>query len=184
MALVHTACGRSESKHLRPTLAGHVEGCPVIALCWPGSPRRAGRGPVSCDSGPGSLATQHWAGARGTGTPPPHPWPPASPLGHTEDRAPPVSGTVWPGIWGSLPLLPPALQLGGGVEVGGASATRPLTGSQVGGGVRSRLQRRFSRRGKQRGPWPRRQRYPTEDPAHTLQDFGGSCAGADHGRLS
>lgn len=75
MALVHTACGRSESKYLRPTLAGHVEGCPVIALCRPGSPRRAGRGPVSCDSGPSSLATQHWAGARGTGTPPPHPWP-------------------------------------------------------------------------------------------------------------
>ena len=65
MALVHTACGRSESKHLRPTPAGHVEGCPVIALCRPGSPWRAGRGPVSRESGPGGLATQHRAGAAG-----------------------------------------------------------------------------------------------------------------------
>lgn len=184
MALVHTACGRSESKYLRPTLAGHVEGCPVIALCRPGSPRRAGRGPVSCDSGPSSLATQQLGRGTGHRDAPSPPLAPTFPLGHPEDPAPPVSGTVWPGIWGSLPLLPPALQLGGGVEVGGASATRPLTGSQVGGGVRSRLQRRFSRRGKQRGPWPRRQQYPTEDPAHTLQDVGGSCAGADHGRLS
>lgn len=75
MALVHTACGRSESKHLRPTPAGHAEGCSVIALCWPGSPRQAGRGPVSCDSGPSSLATQCWAGVLGTGLPPPHPQP-------------------------------------------------------------------------------------------------------------
>lgn len=58
VAVVHTAYGRSESKHLRPTPAGHEESCPVIALCWLGSPRQARRGPVSCDSGHSGLATQ------------------------------------------------------------------------------------------------------------------------------
>ena len=124
MALVHTACGRSESKHLRPTPAGHAEGCSVIALCWPGSPRQAGCGPVSCDSGPSGLATQHWVGALGTGSPPPQPQPQPhfSPLATLKIL--PLLGTVWPGAWGSLPLLHPALQPGGGVEVGGASGPR------------------------------------------------------------
>lgn len=120
MALVHTACGRSESKHLRPTPASHAEGCSVIALCWPGSPRQAGCGPVSCDSGPSGIATQRWVGVLGSGSPPPHP--PASLYpSATLKTLPHLSGTVWPGVWGSVPLLHPALQPGGGVEVGGAS---------------------------------------------------------------
>lgn len=45
---------------------------------------------------------------------------PTFPLTHPEDPVLPESGAVWPGIWGSLPLLAPSLHLGGGVEVGGA----------------------------------------------------------------
>ncbi|XP_035308033.1 leukemia inhibitory factor isoform X4 [Cricetulus griseus] len=74
MAAVHTACGRSESKHLRPTPAGHEESCPVIALCWLGSPRQARRGPVSCDSGHSGLATQP-RGIKYRDAPSPHPTP-------------------------------------------------------------------------------------------------------------
>ena len=156
---MHTACGRSESKHLRPTPAGHVEGCPVIALCRPGSPWQAGRGPVSCESGPGGLATQHRAGAaRAQGRPLPSPGR-SSLLSGPEEPGPPVSGAVCPGTWAARPPWPPALQLGvGGVGWGGSGgslrATRPWTGSQVGGGVRRRLQRRFSRRGKQQKAQP------------------------------
>lgn len=167
MALVHTACGRSESKYLRPTLAGHVEGCPVIALCRPGSPRGLGTAQSAVTQVPAALPRSTGQGRGAQGRPLPTPGP-TSHLSHPEEPAPPVSGTAWPGTWGFLPPLPPALQLGCGVEVGGASATRPLTGSQVGGRVSSRLQRRFSRRGKQRGLWPQRRRCPTEDLSHTL----------------
>lgn len=183
MALVHTACGRSESKYLRLTLAGHAEGCPVIALCRPGSPRRAGRGPVSCDSGPSSLATQHQAGLWGTGTPPPHPWLCFSLQPPQRLCSTCVRYSLARKLGFSAPVAPSPSSGGRGESGGSLRATRPLKGSQVGGGVRSPLQRRFSRRGKQRGPWPRRRRCPTEDLAHTPRDTGGSCADADHGRL-
>lgn len=130
---VHTAHGRSESKHLKPTPAGHAEGCPVIALCRPGSPWRAGRGPVSRESGPGGLATQHRAGAAQLqGRPLPSPGH-APLLGLPEEPGPPVSGAVWPGTWAARPPWPPALQLvggSGGVEVGGASGP-PGPGREV-----------------------------------------------------
>lgn len=58
MVAVHTARGRSESRHLKSTPAGHEESCSVIAVCWLGSPRQARRGPVSCDSGHSGFATQ------------------------------------------------------------------------------------------------------------------------------
>lgn len=153
MALVHTACGRSESKHLRPTPAGHAEGCSVIALCWPGSPRQAGRGPVSCDSGPSGLATQCWAGVLGTGSPPPHPQPHFTP-GHPKDPVPPIRRRLARSLGFSAPVAPSPSARGWGGSGGSLRATRHLTGSQVGGSVRSCLQRRFSRRGKQRGPGP------------------------------
>lgn len=153
MALVHTACGRSESKHLRPTPAGHAEGCSVIALCWPGSPRQAGCGPVSCDSGPSGLATQRWVGVLGTGSPLPTPSP-TLPLGHPEDPARPVRRSLARSVGFSAPVAPSPSARGWGGSGGSLRATRHLTGSQVGGSARSWLQRRFSRRGKQRGPGP------------------------------
>lgn len=64
---------------------------------------------------PGS--TRQGCGAQGRPLPTPGS---TSPLSHPEDSALPVSGAVWPGTWGSLPLLPLAPHLGGGVEVGGA----------------------------------------------------------------
>lgn len=155
---MHTARGRSESKHLRPTPAGHAEGCPVIALCRPGSPWQAGRGPVSCESGPGGLATQHRAGAaRAQGRPLPSPGC-SSLLGGPEEPGPPVSGAVWPGTWAARPRGPQPFSWWGGSGGGGSGgslrATRPWTGSQVGGGVRRHLQRRFSGRGKQQRAGP------------------------------
>lgn len=54
MAPVHTARGRSESKHLRPTLAGHAEGCPVIALCL-GHSEGPGAAPSAVTQGPAAL---------------------------------------------------------------------------------------------------------------------------------
>lgn len=153
MALVHTACGRSESKHLRPTPASHAEGCSVIALCWPGSPRQAGCGPVSCDSGPSGIATQRWVGVLGSGSPPPHP--PASLYpSATLKTLPPVRHSLARSLGFSASVAPSPSARGWGGSGGSLRATRHLTGSQVGGSVRSCLQRRFSRRGKQRGPGP------------------------------
>lgn len=91
-AVVHTACGRSESKHLRPTPVGHVEGSPVIALCWPGSPRQAGRGPVSRDSGHSASPRSRGRGIGQSDAPSPRlPFP----VDHSDDpNLPPVPGTV------------------------------------------------------------------------------------------
>lgn len=154
MAPVHTARGESESKHLRPTPAGHAEGCPVIALCRPGSPWQAGRGPVGCESGPGGHSP------RSTGQGPP---------GHRVAPSPALAALLSSAGLKSLALSggslarnlgrpspwPPALQLVGGVGGGsGGSLGPPGPGQEVKSGrVRRHLQKvPAGRGGSSRGP--------------------------------
>ena len=134
---VHTAHGRSESKHLKPTPAGHAEGCPVIALCRPGSPWRAGRGPVSVSQAPA-------ASPRSTGQgPPSHRDAPSPALAARLSSAGPKSlAHLCQGHSGQEPGPPglpgpqPFSWLGGsgGVAVGGASGP-PGPGREVKSGA-------------------------------------------------
>lgn len=180
MALLHTACGSSESKHLRPTPAGHAEGCPVIALCWPGSPRRAGRGPVSRESGPSSLATQHRAGALGTGRPLPTPspiFPWASP------KTLPHLYQVQSGQESGLPapVAPQLFSRGVGWKWGEPQSHPTLDGKSSRGRGEEPAPEKTSRRGKQRGLAQHRW-CPAEDPAAPARRRR-VLGGADHGRL-
>lgn len=76
---------------------------------------------------------------------------------------------------GFLLLLPPSSSAGGwGGSGGSLRATRPWTGSQVGGGVRSRLQRRPAGEGS-RGAWPNIDGVLLKTRQH-LPDAGGSWA--------
>lgn len=115
---LHTAPGLSQS----PTASrGHVEGCPVIALCWPGSPR-AGRGPGSCESGPGARPR-----TQGHGDPPP------ASARHLGSR---LWGVGWK--WGEPPAQSPR-EVGGGVsspEKTSGSGQRPWPGRRHGGSGR------------------------------------------------
>lgn len=175
VAPVHTACGRSESKRLRPTLAGHAEGCPVIALCL-GHSEGPGTAPSAVTQVPAALPRSTARGLRHGDTPPSPlgaPLFPSATLKPLPHLCQGPSGRE-PGVL--CPCCPQPFIGGWGRSGGSLRATRPSTGSQVGGGVRSRLQRRFSRRGKQRGPWPRSQQCPTRDPALTPQDARGSRA--------
>lgn len=73
VAPVHTARGRPESKRLRPTLAGHAEGCPVIAVCL-GHSEGPGTAPSAVTQVPAALPRSTAGGLRHGDTPP-------SPLG-------------------------------------------------------------------------------------------------------
>lgn len=177
---MHTARGRSESKHLRPTPAGHAEGCPVIALCRPGSPWQAGRGPVSCESGPGGLATQHRAGAaRAQGRPLPSPGC-SSLLGGPEEPGPPVSGAVWPGTWAARPPWPPALQLvvgeWGGWKWGEPPGHPALDGKSSRGRSEETSPEKVQRAREAAEGRAARRWCSTEDPASTPPDSQGSSA--------
>lgn len=117
MVAVHTARGRSESKHLRSTPAGHEESCPVIALCWLGSPRQARRGPVSCDSGHSGFATQP-RGIKYRDAPSPHPTLLLLPATQQHLSHPGVGLHLWCGLSTSL-----VLSLGVGWKWGEPQAT-------------------------------------------------------------
>lgn len=129
LAVLHTACGRSESKHLRPTPAVMRRAAQSSPYAGLGHSGRLGAAPSAVTQAPAasprSTGQGHWA----PGSPLPHPSP-ASPLGHSKTPPPPVSGTDWVGTRGPLHLLPPAIQLGAGVEVGVVSGP-PSSGREV-----------------------------------------------------
>lgn len=147
MAVVHTACGRSESKHLRSTPAGHEESCPVIALCWLGSPRQARRGPVSCDSGHSGLATQP-RGIKYRDAPLSAPHPAASPSSKLAPQSHPCRALLCCGL-----SVFRVLSLGVGWKWGRPQATSSARKSGGGQGEDQR-QGNFSREGS-RGAQPR-----------------------------
>lgn len=132
MALMHTACGRSESKHLRPTPDGHAEGAQSSPYAGLGHPSSLGAAQSAVTQDPAASSHSHGQGRRALGGPLPSS---VLPLGLTQDLDP-----TW--VWN--PLLrnlgfstfvsPQPYSWGWGGSGGSLGATRPLMGSPAGAG--------------------------------------------------
>lgn len=130
---MHTACGRSESKHLRPTPNGHAEGAQSSPYAGLGHPSSLGAAQSAVTQDPAASSLSSGKGRRALGGPLPSS---VLPLGLTQD---PGSHLVLESSAQESGVLhfcvpPQPYSWGWGGSGGSLGATRPLMGSPAGAG--------------------------------------------------